>query len=217
MLLVLEHFFPQLVPLLQQQFLLFLQLLVVALVDLPRQVLLYLVGKVLVQVLRHLQLFLHDLQLVLQRLVQTLVLYVLRLETAVTVAGRVVLAVGTHPRTVQVPQQRTDTHIVYAQVVPTLVLGQLPPRPRVGRVLFQAIALERPCLGLGEGRLSIRQIVVGEGNAVLSLHLVYFVFQPLNRLIFVLELDSHILELGFQVAHLPVHTGLAALGDEEPR
>ncbi len=66
MLLILEHLFPQLVPLLHQQLGLLLQLLELAIAHLPSQVLLYLVGKVLIQILGHLELLLHYLQLILQ-------------------------------------------------------------------------------------------------------------------------------------------------------
>lgn len=60
MLLILEHLLPELVPLVHQCLMLPSQFLVIALA-LARQVLLDLVCKVLVQVLRHLQLLLHDL------------------------------------------------------------------------------------------------------------------------------------------------------------
>ena len=61
MLLVLEYFFPQLVPLIKQDLVLPLQFIVVSLAALPTQVVLDLVCEVLVQILGHLQLLLHDL------------------------------------------------------------------------------------------------------------------------------------------------------------
>lgn len=74
MFLILEDFIPELISLLEQCLLLLLELLDIAILPLASQVLLYLVGEVLVQILGHLKLLLHDLQLVLQGLVQVLVL-----------------------------------------------------------------------------------------------------------------------------------------------
>jgi hypothetical protein len=65
MLLILKDLIPQLIPLLYQGLLFLLQLLNIAILPFPSQILLNLIGKMLIQILRHLQLLLHNLQLVL--------------------------------------------------------------------------------------------------------------------------------------------------------
>ena len=75
LLLILKHLIPQLIPLIHHQPVLPPQLLHISLTPLPN-ILINLIRKMLIQILSHLQLLLHYLQLVLQRLIHRLVLYV---------------------------------------------------------------------------------------------------------------------------------------------